>query len=186
MAISTITFQSNLTATTAGGSTVTSASTSKVFSTSEATADVQTLLTQSIPTGTAATAVDVGAVDLTRSHAIRFRNTSTNANIVVAVIGTIAATDRILGFMRAGCAYGPQEHPGSGFAFSGSGTSGTAYPSVSAGPTAYKLFAYTLDNVNPASAAGTFAIVEVEVVQTGSLVTTAPGGVSNVNGNLVG
>lgn len=165
MAISSITFQSNLTATTAGSSTVTSASTSKQFNTSNATADLQTLLTQTIPVGSALTTVDVGAVDLTRSHAVRFRNTSTDTTRVVVVVGTMGGTDRILGFMRAGCAYGPEEHPGSGFSLPGGG-----FPTASAGPTAYKLFTYKVDGGN----SGDPCVVEVSVVQTGSLVSVSP------------
>lgn len=178
MGVSNITLQSNMTAATPGGSTITSASTTKQFATSANTNDVQSMLTQIVPTGTTATAVDVGAVDLTRSHVIRFRNTSTDANIVVVVIGTIGATDRILGMMRAGCTYGPEEHPGSGFSLTGNGTgTGTpAYPAVSAGPTAYKLFAYTTNNTN----VGSSAVVEVSVVQSGSLASTNP----NTNGDV--
>lgn len=167
MAVSNITFQSNLTATTAGGSTVTSASTSKQFSTSNATPDLQTLLTQNVTVGAALTTVDVGAVDLTKSHAIRFRNTSTDTTHVVFVIGTRGGTDSIMGFMRAGCAYGPEEHPGSGFALPGGAT---GFPTASAGPTAYKLFTYKVDGTN----AGDPCVVEVEVVQTGSLVSVSP------------
>lgn len=178
MGISNITLQSNLTSATPGGSTITSASTSKLFATSAATADIQTMLTQTVTSGTAAVAVDVGAVDLTRSHVIRFRNTSTDTGVVVVVIGTIGATDRILGFMRAGCSYGPEEHPGSGFSLTGNGTgAGTpAYPAVSAGPTGYKLFAYTTNNSN----VGASAVVEVSVVQSGSLASTNP----NTNGDV--
>lgn len=167
MAISSITFQSNLTATTAGGSTVTSASTSKQFNTSNATADLQALLTQNIPVGSALTTVDVGAVDLTRSHAVRFRNTSIDTTRVVIVVGTMGGTDQILGFMRAGCGYGPEEHPGSGFALPGGAT---GFPTASAGPTAYKLFTYKVDGAN----SGDPCVVEVEVVQTGSLVSVSP------------
>lgn len=160
-----ITFNSNLTSSTTGGSTITSASTSKNFNASTNTVEVQTQLTQTIPAGASLTTVDVGAVDLTKSHVIRLRNTSTATNRVVFVIGTQGGTDRILGFMRAGCTHGPDERPGSGFALSGTG-----FPVVSAGVTAYKLFTYALDGSNT----GDPCVVEVSVVQSGSLASTSP------------
>lgn len=161
-----ITFNSNLTSSTTGGSTITSASTSKNFNASTNTVEVQTQLTQTIPVGASLTTVDVGAVDLTKSHVIRFRNTSTETNRVVFIVGTQGGTDRILGFMRAGCTHGPDERPGSGFAFPGTG----GFPTASAGVTAYKLFTYALDGSN----SGNPCVVEVSVVQSGSLASTSP------------
>ena len=171
MGVSNITLQSNMTAATPGGSTITSASTTKQFATTDATPDLQTQLTQLVAVGASLTTVDVGLVDLTKSHVIRFRNTSTDTTRVVMVIGTMGGTDRILGFMRAGCTYGPEEHPGSGFSLPG----GT-FPTASAGPTAFKLFAYAVDGSN----SGSSCVVEVSIVQSGSLASVNPTTSGNV------
>jgi hypothetical protein len=173
MAVSSITVQSNLTATTTGGSTITSATTTKQFSTSDATPDLQTQLTQEVTVGASLTTVDPGLVDLTKSHIVKFRNTSTDTTRVVMVVGTMGGTDRILGFMRAGCPFGSEEHPGSGFSLPGTG----GFPTASAGPTAYKLFTYAVNGGN----SGASCVVEVSIVQTGSLVSVTP----TNNGNVV-
>lgn len=173
MGVSNITLQSNMTASTPGGSTITSASTTKQFATTDATPDLQTQLTQLVAVGASLTTVDVGLVDLTKSHVIRFRNTSTDTNRVVMVIGTMGGTDRVLGFMRAGCSYGPEEHPGSGFSFPGTG----GFPTASAGPTAFKLFTHALDGSN----SGASCVVEVSIVQSGSLASTGPAAANGGN-----
>jgi len=106
----TVTFQSNLTAA-ASGSTVTSASTSKVVTTPSGTALNLTSLTQSI--ATTATAIDVGGIDLTKAYALRFRNTDASANMLV--LCTVQAGDRIVGMVRPGSTFGPIDVPGSGY-----------------------------------------------------------------------
>lgn len=106
----TVTFQSNLTAA-ASGSTVTSASTSKVVTTPSGTALNLTSLTQSI--ATSATAIDAGGIDLTKAYALRFRNTDASANMLV--LCTVGAADRIVGMVRPGSTYGPVDVPGSGY-----------------------------------------------------------------------
>lgn len=156
-----VTFNSNLTGTTTGGATISSATTSKVFSTSAATVDVMTQIVQTAANGTTATTVDVGTVDLTKAHSIRFRNTSMDTSFIVVVIGTFGGTDRIMGFMRAGCTFGPEEKAGSGF------TLASPNPTVSAGATAYKLSAYKNDASG--AAPSTPILVEVQVVQTASV-----------------
>lgn len=106
----TVTFQSNLTAS-ASGSTVTSASTSKVVTTPSGTALNLTSLTQSI--ATTATAIDAGGIDLTKAYALRFRNADASANMLV--LCTVGAADRIVGMVRPGSTYGPVDVPGSGY-----------------------------------------------------------------------
>ena len=159
--MSTVTFNSNLTGTTSGGATISSASTSKSFTASAATLDIMTQIVQVAANGTTATTVDVGTVDLTKAHSIRFRNTSTETNFIVVVIGTFGGTDRIMGLMRAGCTFGPEEKPGSGF------TLASPNPTASAGATAYKLSAYKNDASGAAPSSP--ILVEVQVVQTGSV-----------------
>ena len=110
-----ITFQSNLTAS-AGGSTITSATTTRQRNSPDATALNMTTVTQSI--ATAATSIDLGAVDVTKSYALRFRNletydSSTPNNQLVTVLCSVGGADRIVGYVRQGSTFGPIDVPGS-------------------------------------------------------------------------
>lgn len=113
-----ITFQSNLTAS-SGGSTVTSATTSRVRTTPVATAQNMSIVT--MPIATSATSIDLGAVDVTKSYSLRFRNLSTYdennpSTQLVTVLCTVGAADRIVGYVRQGSTFGPIDVPGSGLA----------------------------------------------------------------------
>ena len=113
------TFQSNLTGS-ASGSTVSSATTSKTYSTTAGTALNLTGLTQSI--ATTATSVDLGAIDVTKAYALNFRNlaaaSGTTPENNILVLCTVGAADRIVGMIRPGSSFGPIDVPGS--AYSGS------------------------------------------------------------------
>lgn len=117
MPIISTTFSSNLTGT-GSNTTVTSASTSKVFTTNSNTALNLTSLTQAI--ATSATTVDLGALDLTKAYALRFRNTAAVASPPAAennliVLCTVGAADRIVGMIRPGSTFGPVDVPGIGY-----------------------------------------------------------------------
>ena len=142
-----ITFQSNLTAS-ASGSTITSATTSRQRSTPDATALNLTSVTQSI--ATSATSIDLGAVDVTKSYALRFRNletyeAATPTNQLVTVLCTVGGSDRIVGYLRQQSTFGPIDVPGSGLANA---------------PTGWKL-----------QSSGAAAVVEVMVAQASDVTT---------------
>lgn len=128
-----ITFNSNLTAS-ASGSTITSATTSRVRSTVDTTPLNLTTVTQSI--ATSATSIDLGAVDVTKSYALRFRNLDDQ---LVTVLCTVGAADRIVGYVRPLSTFGPIDVPGS---------------ALSGGPTGWKL-----------QSSGVPSVVEVMVAQ---------------------
>jgi len=118
-----ITFQSNLTAS-SGGSTVTSATTSRARTTPAATAQNLSIVTMSI--ATTATSIDIGAVDVTKSYSLRFRNLATfdentPTNQLVTVLCTVGGADRIVGYVRQGSTFGPIDVPGTGLANAPSG-----------------------------------------------------------------